>query len=121
MISYNFESDNFLRINIKGEVGLEEILDFLDEFDRFENLPADIKLLYDLTEASLLLQGDDVMVVGQKAEEVTQKYATVKSAFLVTHHRATALSYLFSNLAKQGHTERQIFSSESMALKWLSQ
>jgi hypothetical protein len=41
------------------------------------DLPADIRLLYDMTDAEMILNMDEIHLISELAEDSTQKYASV--------------------------------------------
>ena len=90
------------------------------EFTDFEELPNELCLLYDLRYAVLDSSPEEINMVSQAAEAATQKYKSVKTAFVVNKPKETAYSTLFSQISKSKKTQRQIFSTKSTALKWLS-
>jgi hypothetical protein len=119
MISYAF-SQNILFIMLQGQIRYDDILSYLDKFPSIEFNNDSLRLLYDLTEAEVLLSLEEVEKLSIQAEKVTENYRSVRSAFLVNEPKNTALSTFFSKLQKSSRTDRRLFYTREAAIDWLS-
>jgi len=120
MISYTFDQ-NILFVTFNGNIKLEDIINYLKEFDKLDFLSEDLLLLYDLTNADINIAPTEIKIISQIADISTYDYNSTQTAFLVENPKITAYSTLFSNLAENSKTQRKIFSTKEAALKWLKQ
>jgi hypothetical protein len=118
MISYTFDQD-ILYITFTGEIKLEDIIEYLKEFDNLDSLPKNLHLLYDLVNAKLNIAPTEIKIISQIADISTHEYSSTKTAFLVDNPKVTAYSTLFSNVTTNPKTQRKIFSTKEAAIKWL--
>jgi hypothetical protein len=121
MITYELIDTNIFYVRFTGKTSVRDIAEYLDEFKSVEDLPADIRLLYDITDAEMNLNVDDIHQISKLAEEATQRYTSVKTAFLVNHPLLTAYSVLFSEFKSSSKTNRKIFSTVGAATDWLNE
>jgi hypothetical protein len=119
MITHSFDKEIY-KVIYSGIVSFDEIIKFLHEFSRIENLPKKLSLLHDLRDADLKIAPNEIKKMSQAAEESTKKYTSVKTAFLVNDPRVTAYSTLFSNHSVEKRTQRKTFSTIEAAIKWLN-
>lgn len=118
MIDISLEK-GIVYVNFKGIINIEELISFLKEFGNIEDFPMHLLLLYDLQEADLKINAKDIETISDYSELATQKYISVKTAFLVNEPKLTAYSTLFSELANPNKTQRKIFSTKEATIKWL--
>lgn len=121
MISYSLKDSGIFYVNFSETVSLEDIKAYLLEFEKLDNLPKDFLSLYDLRGANMQLKAEDIICISKVTEKVTASYKSVKTAFLVDKPKLTAYSFLFSVDHNSEKTTRQVFSTETAALKWLSE
>ena len=119
MITYSFNDVNIFCIKFFGDITFEEIENFLSKFKTLSNLPQNLILLYDFSEANLSIKPDDVKVISTLADEATINYKSVKTAFLVDKPLETAFSVLFSQIKNNKKKARKVFITESAAVHWL--
>jgi len=120
MITYKLSDTGIFRVKFSGKITVGDIQKYLDEFKSVNDLPLDIRLLYDLTDAEMNLDVNDIHSISQMAEEATLKFKSVKTAFLVNQPLLTAYSVLFSEFKSSNKTSRQIFSTLNAAINWLT-
>jgi len=120
MISYTFDQ-NILFVTFIGTIKLEDIINYLKEFDKLDFLSENLLLLYDLTNADINIAPTEIKIISQIADVSTYGYNSTRTAFLVGNPKITAYSTLFSNLAENSKTQRKIFSTKEAALKWVKQ
>ena len=118
MISYAY-IDNILHVSLTKKVTLEDIIEFIHDFKNLENMPENLRIFYDLTEANLVLHLDDISKLSKLAEAATGKFKAVRTAFYVTDPKVTAYTMLFSWLPENSVTQRENFSTREAAIKWL--
>ncbi|WP_439183285.1 hypothetical protein [Carboxylicivirga taeanensis] len=118
MISFAF-IDNILHVSIEGPSTLHDLYDFLEELGSLQNMPKDLKVFYDLRNASLDLRLDEINLLSKKAEEKTLHCHSVKTAFCVSDPKITAYAMLFSWLPENAKIKREQFSTKEAALNWL--
>lgn len=119
MISYSLDK-NTLIVTFKDDIHIKDIAKFLDEFSKLDGLPDNLNLLYDLLEVKITVSHDEIKQISNIANNSTNKYKSIRTAFLVSDPKLTAYSTLFSNLA-DSKTIRKIFSTKEAAIKWLEQ
>ena len=119
MITFKLSDSKIFYVKLIGTISVGDIEKYLGEFKSISDLPPDIKLLYDMTEAEMNLNVDDIHLISKLAEDATQKYESVKTAFLVNQPLLTAYSVLFSEFKSSSKTSRQIFSTLDAATDWL--
>ncbi len=118
MISYNF-NDDILHVTIDGKITINDLFSFLDDFSKIENMPAHLKVFYDLRAATLDLKLEEISLLSKAAEEKTLVYKSVKTAFCVEDPKITAYAMLFSWLPDNTRIKREQFSTPKAALAWL--
>ena len=121
MISYQIENNNLVLVMLKDGTTLDDVLNFLDEFESLKDLDKEIKLLYDVRGVELGFGADGLKVISKKAADVTKDYISIRTAFLVDEPKATAFTYIFSHITPSERTTREVFSSESAAMAWLNE
>ena len=119
MIFHELNKEGILYIVLTDKVNKEDILNFLKEFQSFDHLPEDVKLLYNFQKAEIDLAADQLKEIAELADIVTEKYQSVKTAFLVDEPVVTAYSYLFSRMDQKENRERKVFSTHIAAEEWL--
>ena len=119
MISYAFIND-ILHVLIEGPATIHNLYDFIDDLGNLHNLPDNLKVFYDLRNASLDLRLDEISILSKKAEEKTLHCQSVKTAFCVEDPKITAYAMLFSWLPESSKIKREQFSTKEAALLWLN-
>ena len=119
MITYKLDDSDILHIKLTGNIDFNEVTGFLKKLKSFDNLPQDIKLLCDLTEAEVNLTANEIHQISGLAENATRKYSAVKTALLVNQPLMTAYSVLFTKFKSSGRTNREVFSTLDAAKDWL--
>ncbi len=119
MIEYSLEDSGIFKVIFRGEVNVNDIRDYLLEFEKIDSLNKDILLLYDLREAKMKITLKDIFAISKAAKKATLTYDSVRTAFLVTQPNLTAYSILFTKDLASSNTKRKVFSTENIAFKWL--
>ena len=119
MITYSLKDTGVFYVDFSGTVLLKDIEDYLNTFETLENLPLDFLSLYDLRGAHMQMNSEDIQFISALTQQVTRKYRSVKTAFLVDKPKLTAYTLLFSVDHDLEKTTRQVFSNERNAIEWL--
>lgn len=121
MISYSLHDSGIFYVKFSGSVTAEDIKAYLLEFELLNDLPKDFLSLYDLRNADINLNKEDILSISDLTNKVTASYKTVRTAFLVLKPLVTAYSYLFIDELPSEKTVRKVFSTEEAAIKWLKE
>ena len=119
MIQHTFGTDGILYVEFTSDVNLQNIKDFLHEFQKIKKLPKELLILYDLRKTKINIHTNDIPEISELAVTVTKKFKTVNTAFVVDKPNLTAYSVLFSKLTSKDTTVRQVFSTMDAAVGWL--
>lgn len=119
MITYSFVDDIF-QVTFSSTIEYDDIINYLDEFSKIDYLPQYLLLLYDAKNVDFNFKPEEVETISVKAEESTQKYKSVKTAFLIDEPKLAVYSMLFSRMPVNNKTQRNIFATRNSALKWLN-
>lgn len=120
MISYTLKENGIFWVVLSESIELIDITNYLKDFKKFDFLPRDLKLFYDLRDANLKLTAEDVATISVLAGESTMDYASIKTAFFVKEVHATAYAYLFAEQPGNTKGVRKVFSTIEAALRWLN-
>ena len=119
MINYSLSETGIFHVTFSGNVSVEDIKKYLQEFEKLSNLPQNLLALYDLRGANLKLTHNDLIFLSELTSKVTASYKTVRTAFLVDKPDQTTYSIIFTEQLVLEKTARKVFSTESAALNWL--
>lgn len=119
MITYFVGKDGIFYVKFAGPVTFTEVKEYLGKFKKIENLPLDIKLLYDFLEGEIDFIEEDLINIARIADDATQKYTSIRTAFVASEPDTTAFSVLFSQLRTNPNNKRHVFSTTEAALNWL--
>ena len=119
MIEYSIKKNNIFYALFTGPISFEDIKNYLSEFKSINDLPENILLLYDLTDAEINISANDIQLISKLANDATGRYISVRTAFVVDKPKVTAYSYLFSRRKNSKKTVRRLFSSLEAATEWL--
>lgn len=120
MIKHSLNESGIFYVILSGVVTAADIITYLHEFEKIDYLPPNIRLLYDLRNASINLKLRDIVAISKFSKKVTSAYQSVRTAFLVSKPNVTAYSILFSRESKSKKTSRKVFSTENAAIQWLN-
>lgn len=119
MINYSLNKDNILYVTFSEKVTVEDIKNYLLEFEKIDNMPQYLLSLYDLRSCELVIENKDIAIISELTDYFTRKFQKVRTAFLVDKPNLTAYSILFSEELVPKRTKREVFSTEEAALIWL--
>lgn len=120
MISYTLKENGIFWVTIAGSIELIDIINYLKDFKKFDFLPLDLRLFYDLREANLKLTAEDIATISVLAGKSTIDYTSIRTAFFVKEVHATAYAYLFAEQPGNTKGVRKVFSTIKAALRWLN-
>ncbi len=120
MITYLLKESDIFYVNFSETVTVEDIKNYLVNFETLDNLPQHLRSIYDLRGAHMNLKAEEIMDIAELTEKVTASYKSVKTAFLVDKPKLTAYSLIFSIEHDLENTTRLVFSQEKEALSWLN-
>lgn len=121
MISYSLNDSGIFYVKFSGTVTAEDVKAYLLEFETLNDLPENFLSLYDLRDADINLDREDILSISDLTIKVTASYKTVRTAFLVHKPVVTAYTYLFITELPSEKTVRKVFSTEDAAIKWLKE
>lgn len=119
MITFTF-IEGTLRVTLTEHIGFNELVGFLHDLTKVDNLPADLKVFYDLRQADVHLHLDEINKLSAMAEKMTTNLNSIKTAFVVEDPTVTAYTMLYSWLPSDDRLKREQFSTEEAALEWLN-
>ena len=119
MISYKLDDRKIFVVTFEGKMLLDDVMNYLNYFGTINSLPNDIRLLYNFKKAIFKFAPEKIQIIAELADKVTGKYKSIKTAFYVYEPLLTAYSLLFSGMDKNPNRQRQVFSTEEAAVKWL--
>lgn len=119
MIKYQLK-DGIFTVKFTGLVLFKEIIDYLEEFRNLKDIPLNLKMLYDLSEADFNLTQPEIKKLSEKASEVTAHFNFIYTAFVVSEPKVTAYTMLFSLMVPNAKSLRELFASKENALNWLN-
>ncbi len=112
--------DDILYVIPTQKIDYNGFVNFLKEFSSLKDLPKDLKILYDLRQASVHLHLNEITQLSEISERITLNINSVKTAFLIEEPKTTAYSMLYSWIPKSDHITRAYFSTQEAAIKWLN-
>ena len=69
MITYSLNDLGIFCVNFEGTVTMDDIKKFLGKFRQLTGLPDHLLAFYDLREAEMKLNSEDIMLISQITEE----------------------------------------------------
>nr|WP_319398067.1 STAS/SEC14 domain-containing protein [uncultured Carboxylicivirga sp.] len=118
MISYAY-IDGLLHVTPTKDIDYTDLANFLKDFSKLENLPDNVKILYDLRDAKVHLHLNEISKLSALAEQMTLNVKTIRTAFVVEDPMATAYTMLYTWMPKSDRLLREHFSTEDAAVEWL--
>ena len=119
MITYSLKESGVFYVTFSGDVSKDNVMDYLDDFEKIGNLPKNLLTFYDLREANMFVKYSDILAISRKAKKVTNSYETVKTAFIVDSPGLTAYVMLYIMQSVRTKSVRKVFSTTDAAYKWL--
>ena len=120
MIAINFdEKTGILLSTWKGDIDLNQIVDYIDSVRLNENYPRLLKILSDSKDSNFVLLPEDLPKIVVANINSLKQYDTIIDAMVVTNPRDTAMSILYQELSAIPNFFFKIFSTTEKALEWL--
>ncbi len=119
MITYKFIKGTF-HVSLTENIGFSDLVGFLKNLSKIEDLPSDLKVFYDLRQADVHLHLDEINKLSELSEKITSNLNSIKTAFIVEDPTVTAYTMLYSWLPNSDRLKREQFSTEFAALAWLN-
>ena len=120
MISIHFDkADGMITIVSKGEISFEEMLGAPDILTR-ENLPKNLKILEDASEAELNFNDERIPEIIQNLITQSAHLNSVKHAVIQRTPINTAISMMAERELRESHYHLKTFFSKDAALRWLN-
>lgn len=120
MIEYTIDKNGIIRVVFTGEVEFAAIIKWLAIFSEITNLPDHLGLIYDLRNAKFDLDRYTLMHIVEHSERATQKYKSIRTAFLINDSRLENYKSFFTFLKENKHTTRKAYSRFDDAYQWLN-
>ena len=121
MIKYKLNDIGIFYVTFSGDVSADDIHNYLLEFDKIDDLPKNILLIYNMHNATLHGILPQVLSLAKLAKKVTVPYNSVRTAFVVNKPQETVYSILFTQQLAPKNSIRKVFSTENAAISWLKQ
>ena len=115
----HYLKDNIIRINFKGNITFEEIVEFSNNFSDVHIKGDTLLIIYDLNDATLNFSVREYKKISELARETSKDYKLVKAAFVVNTPQKTAMLTFFTQITNTNKTQRKVFSSEASGIAWL--
>lgn len=119
MIGYTIDKNRIVKVVFRGKIDFLSITKWLANFSEIENFPSELKLIYDLRQANVEIDANNLMHIAEQTAEVTKKYKSVRTAFLLSETKLDTYKNLFSFLKNNKNTVRKAYSDFNNAYNWL--
>jgi len=120
MIEYTIDENGIIRVFFTGEIEFTTVVKWLAVFSEIPNLPNHLSLIYDLRNAKFNIDKYSLMYIAERSEQATQKYKSIRTAFLINESKLEAYKRFFTFLKENKHTTRKAYSRFDDAYQWLS-
>ena len=108
-----------LEAKYSGEILPEEIIGYIRHIGNNKNYPRSLKLFSDISGAYFRFSPSEISKIVSASNKAIQNYSSFRSALLVSKPKETALSLLYTEMAKNQKYTVAVFSTKEAALKWL--
>ena len=119
MIDHSLQDSGIFNIIFSDTVSLNDILEFLSEFEKMNNLPQDILVLCDLRKAKSNVKPRDILTISKMTYKATASFKSVRTAIVASKPNLIAFAILFTREISRSKTIRKVFSMEKAAIEWL--
>jgi hypothetical protein len=120
MISERFNPSNgFLETNWEGDIGLEEIIEYIRRTKLNTQYPRRLKILTTAEKAVFNLTIDDLVKISMENELSVGRYDLIIDAFVVDKAVESALTTMYKSVSAAKNYYFQVFSSREAAKNWL--
>ncbi len=123
MISYKLNTKTgILETTFKGNISMQDIIDYISALARDKTLPQKLKILSDASKAKLA--GEPELDELMRIVETNKKAVALKDgtydAFIISGSVETALGQIYMDLSKTEKYMFKVFSTKKAALEWLN-
>ena len=120
MITYKlYEEEQLIEVLYKGEVYLQDLIDFINTLTQKRDLPKKLKSLTFATKADFKFTHSDLEPVVKAMKNLTRKMDSLKEAFIIDSPEAVVLATTFKILNSESTNYRmEIFSTKEAAFRW---
>ena len=120
MIIIKFDKNTGILLSTwKGDIDLNQVVNYIDSVRLNEDNPRRLKILTDSREANFILNPEDLPTIVEANIKSLKQYDTIIDAMLVANPHDTALSILYQELSAIPNYFFKIFSTPEKALEWL--
>ena len=115
-----YEDRNILNVELKGRIGLEEMMAYCARFIKDLSLPRSLKILEDARNAELDYDIDDVDQINHMIGEQIGNSRFIKHALIRNKPMETAFGVMRVEANDNYQYSPKVFSTPQGALQWLS-
>ena len=120
MITIKFdEKTGILLSTWKGDINLNQIIDYIDSVRLNEDYPRRLKILSDSKDSNFVILPEDLPKIVEANKKSLKQYDTIIDAMLVANPHDTAMSILYQELSAIPNYFFKIFSTTEKAPEWL--
>lgn len=121
MVQANFNKEtNILETQFKGDVHLNEIIDYIINTKENRNLPRTLKILTNAQDADFKFTVNDLKAIHSENVESLKNFDSIVDAIIIASPQTAALTLLYQELAKSNQYHFDVFSTHEAALHWLN-
>ncbi|MBE0651761.1 MAG: hypothetical protein IH595_13090 [Bacteroidales bacterium] len=120
MITYKLhKSHQVIEINYKGDIYLQELLDFINSMIAKCDLPYKLKSITSATEANFKFLYSELEPIVEAMSCLSKRIDSLKEAFIINSPQAMVLATTFKIMNSKSENYRmEIFSTKEAALRW---
>lgn len=113
------QQTNILESQFKGDVYLNEILDYIKATKANATYPRKLKILTDAQHAIFKFNANDLKAIVSENNQSLERYHAIIDAIIIDSPQTAALTILYQELAKNDKYYFNVFSTQEAALNWL--
>ncbi|MCE1163907.1 MAG: STAS/SEC14 domain-containing protein [Bacteroidetes bacterium] len=121
MIDFHFnKEDGIIYAKSTGEITLEQMIDAREKVLAAEDIPHDLRILEDATEAVISFSMAELRKLREFAGNQPPKYNFVGHAVIMNSPKGVAFGMWFNEHSRRMNYKVKIFQTREAALKWLN-
>lgn len=121
MKTYNYNRIlDVLEIKIGGKLSNEEFTDHYKKIVEDDTLPSNLKVLIGCRDTRFKVNTEEIEELIESLKKATDKFETIQEAIVVEMHFKPTFETLFEKYNGFDNYSYKIFTTNQMALKWLS-
>ena len=113
------QQTNILESQFKGDVFLNEILDYIQATKENTTYPRKLKILTDAQHAAFKFNVNDLKSVVTENNKSLNNYQAIIDAIIIDSPETAALTVLYQELARNEKYHFNVFSTQEAAVNWL--